>query len=66
MRVLSAAQHDPSARPNTNNDGAQGDDNIAIKNNTEYDGDSGTSQKDELTSPDKGVSGTQAQYSGRQ
>lgn len=63
---LSSSQHDPSAAQNTNNNGAMGDDGIAMKNDPKFDADSGTSQKFEATSPGEETSGSQAQWTGRQ
>lgn len=46
--------------------GSMGDDGIAIKNSTRYDGDSGQSEKFEGEHPGKSANAKEAQDSGRQ
>lgn len=48
------------------NDGAMGDENIAMKNSTRYDGDGGQSKKFEGLAPTKNANASQAQFTGRQ
>jgi hypothetical protein len=47
-------------------DGSMGDENIAMKNNPKYDGDSGQSQKYEGQAPQRSSSASQVQFTGRQ
>lgn len=47
-------------------DGSMGDKGIAMKSNTRYDGDGGTSQKFEGMAPEKSASALQAENTGRQ
>ena len=48
------------------NDGAMGDQDIAMKNSPRYDGDGGQSKKFEGLTPQKSSPASQVQFSGRQ
>lgn len=62
-----SASQDFNDKPfGTGSDSSMGDDGIAIKNSTKFEGDSGQSKKFEGLAPEKSVGASQAQYSGRQ
>jgi len=46
--------------------GSMGDDGVAMKDDTKYDGDSGQGKKFEGMAPGKSTGATEAQYTGRQ